>query len=507
MLESMRKGQRWLTGLFVLLIGGVFVFFMGLGGPLQGGPSQGVVVELGDVRMSVPDFLRVRNQQAETYREQLGDQFSSKVGRSFLDAQALRAVVDRAILAHDAQQLGLRVGKDEIQQVIAQSAGFRDEAGRFDAERFTNFVEYEYGNQRNYIEYMRRALLGQKMIQLLYSQGEVSEGEARATALYRLEQVRLAYVALDTEALPPGEEVSDEDVAAYAAANEPALRALYEERQDVYRADAKMRLRHILFELGADPTPGELADAQSRAGQALERLAADEDFGAVASELSDDLATREAGGDLGFVEATDIASELAETAAALEVGGRSEAVRSDRGLHILLLEERTEAGAQPFEEVRHQLAREGATQRAARERADRISDELATAIREGQTLEDAARERELPIDRTGMVRRRPDGFVVGIGASKELLSTAFALSPEKPTSPDIFTVGGRLVLIQLLEREAPEPEVLSAAIEGEREQLASAKRNAFVQNWIESRRSELLASGALRIDNTVVEGS
>ena len=60
MLESMRKGQRWLTGLFVLLIGGVFVFFMGLGAPLQTGPSQGMVVELGDIRMAVADFQRIR---------------------------------------------------------------------------------------------------------------------------------------------------------------------------------------------------------------------------------------------------------------------------------------------------------------------------------------------------------------------------------------------------------------------------------------------------------------
>ena len=34
MLETLRRGQRWLTGLFVLAVGAVFIFFIGLGGPL-----------------------------------------------------------------------------------------------------------------------------------------------------------------------------------------------------------------------------------------------------------------------------------------------------------------------------------------------------------------------------------------------------------------------------------------------------------------------------------------
>ncbi len=508
MLESFRKGQRWLTGLFVLLIGGVFVFFMGLGQPLQGGPSQGMVVELGDIRMSVPDFLRVREQQAETYRDQLGDQFSSKVGRAFLDSQALRVLVDRAILAHDARELGLRVGKEEVQRVIAQSPGFRDEEGRFDSKGFNDWVEYTYGNQRNYLEFMRRALLWQKMVQLLYAQGEVSPGEARAAALHRLQEVRLAFVALDTESLPADEAPSDEAIARYSTENEEALRALYEERIDRYQREAAIRLRHILFELGPEPTPGEIEQAQADAERTLERLEADEDFAALAQELSEDVATREAGGDLGFLEPAALAPELAEAAEGLAPGERSGIVRSDRGLHLLVLEERREAGTQAFDEVRDELAREGAERAAAAERADRLSDELATAIREGKSLEDAARDLDLPLDRTGAVRRRPDGFVVGIGASKDLLSTAFALDPMGiPSVPDIFEVGSRLVLIQLVERIEPDEDTLNDTIQQEQQRLAEAKRGAFVQSWIESRRSALVESGALRIDNSVIEGS
>jgi peptidyl-prolyl cis-trans isomerase D len=508
MLESIRRGQRWLTGVLVALVGGVFVFFMGLGQPLQGNaPSQGIVVELGDIRFAYPDFLRVREQQATAYRDQLGDQFSSKVGQSFLDAQALRSLVDRAILAYDAHAMGLRVGKEEIQRVILQSPGFRDEAGKFDQPQFRDWVEWQYGNEANYIEFTRSALLGQKMAQLLYAQGGVSEGEAQAAALHRLQQVQIAYVAIDSETLPTGSETTEEQITSYATDHDNELRRVYQDRLEVFQLSEEMRLRHILFELGSDPTPGELKEVQAKADAALERLKGGEEFSDVAAELSEDVSTRDAGGDLGLVSPDDIASELADAARALAAGEHSEVVRSDRGLHLVLLEERVEAGTRPFEEVRDELAREGATRQAARERADRLTDELATSIREGKTLEEAAREMELEIERTGMLRRRADGFIVGLGASSDLLAMAFALTPEKPTSPEIFEVGSKLALIQLLDRTEPEPDVLTGAIAGERSRLATAKQNAFVQNWIEERRTQLTDNGQLKIDSTILEES
>jgi peptidyl-prolyl cis-trans isomerase D len=506
MLESIRRGQKWLTGILVALVGGVFVFFMGLGQPLErGAPSQGSVVQLGDINLGQPDFLRVRAQHNDAYREQLGDQYDSKLGRSFLAAQALRTLIDRAVLAHEAQELGLRVGKEEIEQVVVDSNGFVDESGDFDAERFQSYIEYEYGSQRNYIEFMRRALLTQKMLRLLSSQGQVSEGEARAAALYRLEQTQIGYVAINAERLPPGSELGEEEIEAYATTHDAELQALYQERLDEFQLGSQMRLSHILFELGPAPTPGEVERVQKRADDILARLEAGEDFATLASEVSDDVSAKETGGDLGLVNPDEIASELVLAANGLSTGQHSEAVRTDRGLHLVKLAERTEARTRPFAEVRIQLAGEGATLQAAAQRADEMTDALATAIRGGQSLEDAARERDLTLERTGMLRRRADGFVVGLGASPELLTMAFALRLDKPSSPEILSVGNQLVLIQLLDRTEPSKAELAEALIGEQDRLQKAKKTAFVQSWLETRRAELIESGQLLIDNSVTE--
>ncbi len=76
MLKAIREGQRWLTGLFVIAIGGVFVFFLvpGMG---QRGPSGGAVVEVGPHRFGIPQFETERARQVERYQEAMGDQFNA----------------------------------------------------------------------------------------------------------------------------------------------------------------------------------------------------------------------------------------------------------------------------------------------------------------------------------------------------------------------------------------------------------------------------------------------
>ena len=105
MLESFRRGQRWLTGIFIAVIGGVFVFFLGLGGPLQqGGPSADFVVQIDDIAIDRFDFERVREAQEDRMRDALGADFNERSSRAYLDQQTLRGVVEQAILAEGMRQ-------------------------------------------------------------------------------------------------------------------------------------------------------------------------------------------------------------------------------------------------------------------------------------------------------------------------------------------------------------------------------------------------------------------
>jgi peptidyl-prolyl cis-trans isomerase D len=504
-LDQIRKGQRWLTAIFVGAIGIVFVFFLGLGGPLeQNQPSGNAVVELGEIRLDVADFQRTRAQQEARLREAMGDQFDLKTARDFLDSQTLSAMIESAILANAASDLGLEVSSQEIKDFITSEPSLRDASGRFDREAFESWVQWNFGSERAFVNTMRLDLLRGKMLRLLLSQAQVSDSEARAAALYGLEQLSIAYVKFDTTQLPSEDALPDEEVQAYLSTHEAELRARYEEQIASFEEPEQVRVRQIFFELDQDASEEAAAAVRKRAEQARKRIEAGEAFAAVAEELSEDPGSKDQGGDLGLMIRGQNIPELEEAAFSLEEGSVSDPVRSFKGLHLLLVEERVEAQTKSFEVVGPELARTAAEDAAATTRAEARSEELASAIRGGKSLEDAARELELNIERTGFFTRRPDGFVPGLGGSEDLMSTAFALSLSAPSSPKIFEVGNQLVIIQLLDRLEPDASELEDRMAGERDRMRDQERSRILRDWIENRRSELLEANLLLVNSNLV---
>jgi len=500
-LESIRRGQRWLTGLFIAVIGVVFAFFIGLGGPMAP-TAPDTVVQLDDQSLDSGDFMRLRVQQEQRFREALGDQFDEKTARQFLDTQTLRLLVDSAVLAESAEELGLHVSREEIQRTVRQIPGFRDETGRFDQEGFIAAIEHEYGSQRQFLETLRQDLLRQKVSRLLAGQAGVSEAEARQAARQRLERVRIAAVTLEPGALPeelaPDEEAVEARAEEILASREPELKELYASREQEWATPERVRARHLLLRVPEGAPEEDVEAARERAEQARARVLQGASFADVAMEVSEDPGSSEQGGDLGPVARGDVNEALEEAIFGQEPGEVGPVIRSQRGFHVVEVEERLEAGRRSFEDVRTELARELAATELRREAADALASDLAAELEEGRPLEEAARERGLTLTRTDWISRRPDGYVPQVGSSPDLLATVFALE-EGESSPRVFEVGPRKVLVQVLERQEPAPEELAEAAEERREQLESRERNALVQEWVDDRRDALVEQGRLQI--------
>lgn len=108
-------------------------------------------------------------------------------------------------------------------------------------------------------------------------------------------------------------------------------------RSAIQRSEVKQtHARHILI------TPNEIIDdatARQQLEDALEKIAAGEDFGELAKLLSDG-PTAPVGGDLGWSDPGSFVPEFEEAMAKLEVGEVSEPFRSPFGWHILEVIER-----------------------------------------------------------------------------------------------------------------------------------------------------------------------
>jgi len=119
LLDTFRKGQRWLSLIFVSVIGLVFVFFLGIGGGSgPGTPSGNFIVQLDEVKLTSRDFEREKVNLEARLRQELGDAYDKVVARTYIESQALGNLTNSLVLASAAEELGLHTTQDELRRVV-----------------------------------------------------------------------------------------------------------------------------------------------------------------------------------------------------------------------------------------------------------------------------------------------------------------------------------------------------------------------------------------------------
>jgi parvulin-like peptidyl-prolyl isomerase len=142
------------------------------------------------------------------------------------------------------------------------------------------------------------------------------------------------------EAVAPGQ-VSDEEVRKHFDAN----RAQYDQ-------PAQIKVGHILFRI-AEKDQEAVAQAKARIVQA--KLADGAAFEDLAKQYSDDRASAERGGDLGFVTRGTLVKEFEEAAWSLRPGQISGLVKTQYGLHLIRVYEVKAAAKADFDKVKGQI--------------------------------------------------------------------------------------------------------------------------------------------------------
>ena len=160
-------------------------------------------------------------------------------------------------------------------------------------------------------------------------------------------------------------------------------REYYDTHLEEFSAPATVTLREILT---AAPQGGSLSvagddSARAAAEAARARVLAGEDFGEVASEVSD-AASKENGGLIGPIELADLAESVRQRIEGLEVGAASAVERTTAGYQILKLESLTQPGPAPFDDVR-----EGILSSVFNERRLRALDEYLNTLRDEAIIE------------------------------------------------------------------------------------------------------------------------
>lgn len=258
---------------------------------------------------------------------------------------------------------------------------------------------------------------------------------------------------------------------------EEQVRKQYEQNLSSFVATPERQAAHILIENN---------DAE-KVKSISEKLAAGEDFAKLAKEFSDDLGSKEQGGDLGFTKGDAFPAEFEAALATLKVGQVSAAIKTDAGTHFIKL--LAEKGSEPpkFEEqkdsIEEQLKRaEAETQFVAQ--LEKLREESYNA----ENLADVAEALGLKVQNSGLFERNKGKDLM---ANTKVVSAAF--SPEvlqDGNASDAIEIDASTVVV--LKKTDYKPSQVKPLVDV-REQITNTLKDQKTRTLLNEQAAKLIA--------------
>jgi peptidyl-prolyl cis-trans isomerase D len=429
MFDVIRKHQRLLQFVLLLLILPAFVFF-GLSG-YQGmmSPDAGVGSVAGRP-ITQQDFDEAQRERLAQMRQMLGD----AVDPAMLDTPAARTellegLISQRAMAAQAAARQVAVSDDRLRQTVLSIPGLTRPDGSFDDARYKALLSAQNLTPAAFEARLRSELSMQMLPEAVQSsaimpralrdrlaalqdesrevrvlafpaldyRAKVNPDEAALKAYYDAnptafeipESAKIEYVVLSREALAAQVTVGADDLKAY-----------YEQNKARFGSPEERRASHILIKAGPD--------ARAKAEQLMAKLKADpSQFKSLARTASDDPGSAAQEGDLGFFSRGLMVKPFADAVFGMQKGELKGPVESEFGQHIILLTDVKPGAEKPFEAVRAEIERDVRLQQAGQKYAEAAENFTNTVYEQSDSLKPVADKYGLTIRTAEGITRQP----------------------------------------------------------------------------------------------------
>jgi len=506
MLTSMREAiasgfWRWVL---IVLMSILIVSFAIWGiGDIFRGFGRETVARVGNVEITAERFRTEYDRARQAMSRQLGRALNAEQARTMgLDRDLLRRLLTEAVLDDRARDLVLGISDAEIARMITEDPQFFGGGATFNRQFFMRLLQDNQLTEPAFVQMVRTqtlrrqiadALTGSMWAPGVYDQmlhrfnterrtvdylilpldrfgGTAAPTEEQLVdyfglvrASFRTAEIRRVDVLVITpQILAPTIEVSDQDA-----------RTIYDNNQQRFGAPERRRIQRIAF---PDRAAAEAAHARIAADQAT--------FDQIAEELT--LPATEL--ELGFFTQAEVLDPAIRAAAfGLEVGTPSAVVDGRFGPVIVRVSEVSAASQRPFEEVRDEIKRDLAVERARRQVLD-VHDRIEEARAGGSRLAEIAATMRLPIvsvpaiDRNG---RDPAGAEVqGLVGGRTTIDAIFTTQVNTDAEGVQLRQEGGYVWVDVKE------------VTAERDRTLDEVRADVTQRWISEQQRGTLQNRA-----------
>jgi peptidyl-prolyl cis-trans isomerase D len=488
-LAFLRRHRRWFfVFLWVVILAFVILYIPNLDPATQ--LADSTVATVGGQPISASAFqkqyLRQRRQFLAMNQGQVDEAMLERMG---LREQVLSSMVREQLEALEADRLGFQIDDTAVVKAITEDPSLQT-GGRFvGTTALTRMLQQQGMTVSDFEAEVRKQLKTQRLREAVTDGITVSDTDVTAEFRKRSDLVHAEYVHIDTARFEATIQPTDDEVKArfegnrdrfrlperrvlsYLLVDPIALRAsvlptgteietYYRNNPAEFTTPPQVCGRHILVKVKQNPSATEGhddAEARSMAEGLLARVKGGEPFEKVAKEKSEDSSAAN-GGSLGCFGKEQMVPEFSSVAFALQPGSISEVVKSSFGYHIIKSDTKLDGVIQPLDQARKRIETQLQDSKS-RELASQKAEAAASAIKAGQTLEQAATAQGLKVAKSEPLEL---GKGAGVLTSPLLLSNAFELKLME-TSKDGFQAGAGAAFIRLEEiqpsRAAELPEV------------------------------------------------
>ena len=455
---------------------------------------------------------------------QMGDSFDSTAFEDkTLEGPVLQQLVSRKLLSQAANNADVLVGKDQIDREIVKQKQFQLD-GVFSADVYQNVLRGAGLTPKIYrIGMADQAQLQQFMSGYLGS-SIVANSEVQ-TALSLVNQTRdVNYLVLPLNA--DNVESTEQEIEAYYVDNsakfqteelvsvdylelsladidveitEDELRTAYNSKVSENLTEARRKVAHILVEQSDEEVIAAI----------IKRLADGDDFAQLAKEFSQDIASANQGGDLGYALPGAFPPEFDEALVSLTLDEVSAPVQTDAGTHFIKLLEIETVESSSFEMERGSILAD--LQRAKAEplfaeKIEQLADQVFAAI----DLVEPAQALGLTVSNSGLFTR--SGSTTGLFTNPKVVNIAYGdLVLKQQNNSDVIEIGSdQVVVVRLNEHQLPKvkplTQVAKSIVQTLAKQKASDKLNNIVDELLaEDVNIDLLAAKASELNIDVVK--
>jgi peptidyl-prolyl cis-trans isomerase D len=438
MFEFVRTHQRLMQFLLLLLIIPSFAL-VGLQSYSSFGDGANTVAKVAGQPITQQEWDAALRQQMDRMRQAFGDRFDPKMVET---PQAKQGVLDNLIaqrvLVAAVGSEHLSVSDQSLQQAIMGVPELHGADGKFDNERYKALLAAQGMTPTMYEARLRQDMAMQQLNgavqttaftpktvatrlsdindqerdvqELLFKTADYAAQVKVTDAMLQdyyvknakefeiPEQIKADYVVLDSAAVAAQVTVSDADIKSY-----------YDNNLSRYTTPEERRASHILVSVKKDAPAAELATAKAKAEGLLAQVRKNPaDFAKVAKANSQDTASAEMGGDLGYFGPGMMVKPFEDAAGKLKQGEISDLVQSDFGYHIIEVTGIKPAVVKPIDEVKADIGAEIKKQLAARKFTELAEAFSNTVYEQADSLKPVADKMHLQIQSAANLGRQPN---------------------------------------------------------------------------------------------------